>query len=122
MKALTIMLAGALLMAAVGNARAHSFPASETPPAGATLSAAPPQVAIRFDAPIEHLFAQLRVLNPTGKNVAAVTPEIDADSLTLSVKLPALQPGHYTVEWAVVCIDTHHTNGSYEFTVTGVRS
>ena len=33
----------------------------------------------------------------------------------MSVKVPALKPGDYTVKWAVVGIDTHHTEGSYTF-------
>jgi methionine-rich copper-binding protein CopC len=98
-------------------AAAHSFPEKETPPAGATVSAPPAIVSIKFDAPIEHLFAQLQVLGPEGKNEVTEGPEIDPDGYTLSAKVPVLKPGAYEVEWAVVCIDTHHTNGSYEFTV-----
>jgi methionine-rich copper-binding protein CopC len=98
-------------------AAAHSFPEKEMPPAGATVSAPPAVVSIKFDAPIEHLFAQLQVLGPDGKNEVSEGPEIDPDGYTLSAKVPVLKPGDYRVEWAVVCIDTHHTNGSYEFTV-----
>ncbi len=32
-------------------------------------------------------------------------------------KVKPLTPGDYTVKWAVVCIDSHHTQGSYVFTV-----
>ena len=117
-----IALGGSLLAATILGAiaaSAHSFPAQETPAAGQTLSAPPSEVRIKFDAPIEHLFAQLQVLGADGKDEAAGSPEISGDGYTLAVKVPALKPGDYTVKWAVVCIDTHHTNGSYDFAVTG---
>jgi copper resistance protein C len=114
-----MVVAGSLLTltALLGGASAHSFPEKETPSAGETLPASPGAISIKFDAPIEHLFAQLQVVGPDGKDQAAGAPEIDSDGYTMRVALPALKPGAYTVKWAVVCIDTHHTFGSYEFTV-----
>lgn len=100
-------------------AAAHSFPSKETPAAGQTLTTAPTAISIEFDAPIEGLFARLEVVGADGRNRAVGAPEVSADGHTLSVKLSALTPGEYTVNWAVVCIDTHHTNGSYGFTVAG---
>ena len=119
------LLGGILLASIVGlaaAASAHSFPERETPSAGATLSQPPPQVAIKYDAPIEKLFASLEVLNSVGQNEAAAKPQVDPDGWTLSVPLNKLPPGEYTVRWSVVCIDTHHTQGSYSFTVEGTRS
>ncbi|MGH7000561.1 MAG: copper resistance CopC family protein [Stellaceae bacterium] len=104
-----------VMAAAIGSA--HSFPEKETPAAGAIVNAPPATVSIKFDAPIEQLFAQLQVLGPDGKDQVAGTPEIDPDGYTLRVNVPMLRPGDYKVTWAVVCIDTHHTTGSYEFTV-----
>jgi copper resistance protein C len=72
---------------------------------------------IKFDAPIEKLFAKLEVMGADGTNEAAGPPQVSDDGIRLSVKVPPLKPGDYTVKWAVVCIDTHHTNGSYIFTV-----
>jgi len=103
-------------------ASAHSFPEQEVPPAGATLTYPPTQVTIKYDAPIEKLFASLQVLNSAGQNEAAGAPEVSPDGWELSVPLNKLQPGEYTVQWRVVCIDTHHTQGSYSFTVAGTHS
>jgi copper resistance protein C len=122
MNALKVCLAVALSVVAAGNAAAHSFPESEIPAAGATLNASPGRVAIKFDAPIEHLFARLQVVDHEGKELVLGAPEVDAEGVTLSVKLPVLKPGQYTVEWAVVCVDTHHTYGSYQFIVGGAGS
>ncbi|MGH7914007.1 MAG: copper resistance CopC family protein [Candidatus Binataceae bacterium] len=98
---------------------AHSFPQKESPSAGQRLSASPSEVTIQFDAPIEKLFAKLEVLGAGGKLAKIGAPEIASGAMTLSVKVDTLKPGDYTVKWSVVCIDSHHTEGSYVFTVVG---
>jgi methionine-rich copper-binding protein CopC len=115
-----LLLAPALLAIAVSipiAASAHSFPEEESPKAGQSLAAPPSEVTIKFDAPIEKLFAKLEVTGAEGQNLALGAPQVSDDGIQLSVKLGALKPGDYTVKWAVVCIDTHHTNGSYTFSV-----
>jgi methionine-rich copper-binding protein CopC len=114
------LYAAALLAIVLSNpmaAGAHSFPEKESPSAGQSVSAPPSEVVIDFDAPIEKLFAKLEVAGTDGKDEAAGSPQVSDDGRRLSVKVPALKPGDYTVKWAVVCIDTHHTEGSYSFTV-----
>lgn len=111
-----------LVVGVAALASAHSFPEQQSPSAGATLSQPPAQVTIQYDAPIEKLFASLEVLNSTGQNEAANKPEVSPDGWKLSVALNKLPPGEYTVRWSVVCIDTHHTQGSYSFTVEEPRS
>jgi copper resistance protein C len=98
-------------------ASAHSFPEKETPAAGEKVTSPPSEVVIVFDAPIEKLFAKLDVMSADGQNLAVGSPQVSDDGIRLSVKVGALKPGDYLVKWAVVCIDTHHTNGSYPFTV-----
>ena len=98
-------------------ASAHSFPDKETPSAGQQVASPPSQVVVHFDAPIEKLFSKLEVTGPDGKNEAAGAPVVSDDGRELSVKVGALKPGDYQVNWAVVCIDTHHTQGSYTFSV-----
>ena len=107
----------AVSLTVLRRASAHSFPEKETPSAGQQLSAPPSAVTIRFDAPIEKLFAKLEVLDADGKPETIGPPQVDSAALTLSVKVAALKPGDYTVKWGVVCIDSHHTEGSYVFTV-----
>ena len=96
---------------------AHSFPEQETPSAGQKVASPPSEVVIKFDAPIEKLFAKLEVTGADGANQAIGAPQVSDDGIRLSVKVPLLKPGDYQVKWAVVCIDTHHTQGSYTFTV-----
>ena len=100
-------------------AAAHSFPEQEDPSAGATVPATPAQVTIKYDAPIEKLFDSLQVLDAAGQDKAAGAPQGSADGHELSVPVAPLSPGEYTVKWRVVGIDTHHTEGSYSFSVQG---
>jgi len=121
MKKLNIRLYAASLLAIVLSnpikAGAHSFPAQETPSAGQKVVSPPSEVVIKFDAPIEKIFAKLEVTGADGANQAVGAPQVSDDGIGLSVKVPALKPGDYTVKWAVVGIDTHHTEGSYTFTI-----
>jgi methionine-rich copper-binding protein CopC len=123
MKKLSMWLyAGALLAIVLSSpmlASAHSFPEEESPSAGQNVTSPPSEIKIKFDAPIEKLFAKLEVTGTDGKNEAAGEAQVSDDGRQLSVKVGALKPGDYTVNWAVVCIDTHHTEGSYTFSVGG---
>ena len=112
----------ASVLGIVATASAHSFPQQEVPPAGATLTDPPTEVTIKYDAPIEQLFASLEVLNSAGQNQAVGAPQVSSDGWELSIPVNKLPPGEYTVQWRVVCIDTHHTQGSYSFTVAGAHS
>ena len=121
MKTLSKCILAAALLAIVSSSNfvvfAHSFPEEETPSAGQKLTSAPSEVKIKFDAPIEKIFAKLEVVGADGKNLAVGDPAISDDGLHMSVKVNALNAGDYTVRWSVVGIDTHHTEGSYTFTV-----
>jgi len=114
---LFVVLLSAPTIAGAPAAQAHSFPEQETPSAGATLTTPPASVTIKYDAPIEKLFDSLRVLDAAGQDKTTGAPQVSADGYELSVPVAALGPGEYTVQWRVVCVDTHHTEGSYTFVV-----
>src|SRR5260370_29289694 len=120
MTTLKMCISAAAIAIAMSNAivaSAHSFPESETPSAGETVASPPSEVTINFDAPIEKLFAKLEVTGADGKNEAAGAPQISDDGRHPTVKVASLKPGDYAVKWAVVGIDTHHTEGSYTFSI-----
>ena len=121
MTTLKMCISVAAIAIAMSNAimaLAHSFPESQTPSAGQKVASAPTEVTINFDAPIEKLFAKLEVTGAEGKNEAVRAPRVSDDGRRLSVKVALLKPGDYTVKWAVVGIDTHHTEGSYTFSIS----
>ncbi len=98
---------------------AHSFPQEQHPSAGQALAAPPAEIRIKFDAPIEKLFAKLQVLDSEGKDHAVGAPAVSSNGVELIAKVEALKPGDYLVKWSALCVDTHRTEGSYSFTVGG---
>jgi copper resistance protein C len=114
-----LMLLVATVLLLPRAALAHAFPEAEEPKVGSTVTAPPQQVAIRFDAPIEALFSKLDVLDSSGQSEDEGTPQVNADTRTLTVNLKPLKPGDYTIKWSVVAKDGHRTEGSYTFTVAG---
>jgi methionine-rich copper-binding protein CopC len=99
-------------------ALAHSLPKSSTPAAGSTLPAAPAEVVIMFSEPLEPRFSSLQVKDADGNRVddgpAHTAP---GDATRFSVGLKPLPPGTYKVIWHATSVDTHKTEGSYDFTV-----
>ena len=116
---LTVLFLAIALTCVGGEARAHSFPEEQHPSAGQTLATSPAEITIKFDAPIEKLFAKVQVLDANGKDHAVGAPDVSSDGTVLTSKVEALKPGDYTVKWMVLCVDTHHSEGSYSFTVGG---
>jgi methionine-rich copper-binding protein CopC len=126
MRTVKMLVLGGLLFAAMANEVLLSwrtrFRRSKALARGQALETPPSQVTIKYDAPIEKLFASLQILGPASKDEAVGESEISSDQSTLSVKVSALKPGDYTVRWRVVGIDSHQTQGSYNFTVAGTKS
>jgi copper resistance protein C len=110
-------LVGCVIACYVCNAEAHVFPSKESPAAGATV-ASPAEVSIQFDGPLEPSFSTLSVEDPAGKRVETSPSKVDPNRPTdMSVKLPSLAPGRYTVQWSAVAADGHRTHGDYPFDV-----
>jgi methionine-rich copper-binding protein CopC len=100
-----------------GLAFAHVFPQKQEPGAGATVTS-PPAVTITFDGPLEPAFSTLTVTDASGKQVNTAKAIVDPQRPTvMSVALPALATGRYTVNWAAVAADGHRTHGDYRFDV-----
>lgn len=110
---LLIVLAGL-----AARADAHAFLQSAVPPVGGTASSVS-ELRLSFTEGLEPAFCSVTLDRSDGLPVAAVKAEPDPhDPKVLVVKLrQPLPPGRYKVEWRVVSVDTHHTQGDYEFTV-----
>jgi hypothetical protein len=111
---LTTLVAGFTLASV---AFAHVFPQKQEPGAGTTV-AAPAQVRVIFDGPLEPAFSSLTVTNASGKQVNTQKAAVDEHQpTTMTVPLPSLAAGHYTVHWIAVAPDGHRTHGDYGFNV-----
>ena len=98
---------------------AHAFLERASPPVGSELTAAPPDLSITFTEGVEPLFSTIEVHGANGSTIAIGKPHVASDSnQRLIAELPKLPPGVYTVIWHVTSVDTHKTEGKYQFTIT----
>ena len=96
----------------------HAFPLRADPRVGSTVSAPPAKVTIWFDSEIEGAFSKIEVYDAEKRRVDKNDPRVDPASRTrLEVDLAPLPAGKYEVHWAVLSIDTHVTEGRFNFTV-----
>jgi copper resistance protein C len=108
----------AFLLATQSLAWAHAFLDHADPKVGSTVTNSPPEVKIWYTQELEPAFSSIEVKNAEGKEVDKKDVHVDAkDKSLLEVSLPKLPPGTYTVTWHVVSVDTHRTQGHFEFTI-----
>ena len=109
-------LAGAVLLATP--AGAHAVLVRSTPPGRATLAEKPDRVQLWFNERLEPAFSSVSVWSSAGTQVdagdARVSPD---DARRLSVTLPPLPPGAYSVRYRVLSVDGHVVDSSFSFTL-----
>ncbi len=105
-----------LLVATVPAAFAHTHPAMMMPAPNETVPA-PDGVMIHFTEAVEPKFSQITVTDAGGHVVNKEASVVSADAKMISVILPKLSPGVYTVNWVAVAVDSHRSQGDYKFTV-----
>jgi methionine-rich copper-binding protein CopC len=109
------MLIVALLLAPPA-AQAHAQLDHASPKVGSTVAPAPKDVVLWFTEAVEPKFSSIEVVDDKGLAVQAGKASL-MGSAALRVPLKALAPGTYTVNWKVLSVDTHRTQGSFSFTV-----
>lgn len=112
--------AGAILAAAPAAASAHGRLESAAPATGGTVDVAPDTVRLTFNEDLEPAFSSVKVSDANGNAVTQDKAKVDASSpRVMTVALPKLAPGAYTVQWAAMTADAHRTKGTYTFRVKG---
>lgn len=101
-------------------AHAHAFLDHADPRVGSTVPGSPSLVKIWFTEELEGAFSKIQVFDAQGKQIDKKDVHVDpAHQDVMTVSLPKLPPGSYKVIWNAVAVDTHHTTGTFTFTVTG---
>jgi copper transport protein len=108
-----------LVIVAAAPAGAHAMLESTTPERGVSLHAAPREVVLRFNEPVEMEFGALRVYDAAGSEVQegnAFHP--GRDDRAVAVRLRAgLPDGGYTTTYRVISADSHPVSGGFVFGV-----
>ena len=108
----------ALFLALQSHAWAHAFLDHSDPKVGSTITNSPGEVKIWFTQELEPAFSSIEVKDAQGKEVDKKDVHVDArDKSLLEVSLPQLPAGTYAVIWHVASVDTHRTQGHFEFTI-----
>ncbi len=107
-----------LALAAAGHAEAHARLKAAIPAVGATVSAAPQQLRLKFSEAVEAKSAVVTVTTDAGASVGPAKVTADpADPAAIVATLPKpLASGAYKVEWTVTSDDAT-VHGGYPFEV-----
>jgi len=117
---LSLILTGALTVGAAAPAPAHAFLDHASPAVGSAVPTAPAAVTIWFTQGLEPAFSSVTVTDATGQRVDLGNVQIPpGHAEQLQVGLKPLPPGTYRVNWHVVSVDTHPTQGSFTFQIGG---
>ncbi|HVP99385.1 MAG TPA: copper homeostasis periplasmic binding protein CopC [Roseiarcus sp.] len=114
---LKIMASLAFALAAT-HAFAHAQLEKATPAVGGTVSA-PNEIRLEFSEGVEPKFTKVTLTGPGGASapVGAANVEAGHQNVLIVPIVKSLPPGVYTVHWRAVSVDTHHTQGDFNFTV-----
>ncbi len=113
----TILALLFLLLVAVPAAFAHAHPVTMTPAKDSTVSA-PGEVSMTFSEALEPKLSLLELQDNMGMTLSKAASVLDPkDAKHLTLALPTLAPGAYTVHWVSVATDGHRLEGKYSFTV-----
>jgi copper resistance protein C len=103
-------------------ALAHAILVKSVPAQRAALVEPPPRVELWFNERLEPAYSKASVTNEAGAQVdlrdVAVSTE---DPRRLSLSLPPLEPGRYTVSFRVLSVDGHVVESRLTFTVKDRR-
>ena len=97
---------------------AHAQLEKATPAVGATVASAS-EIRLEFSEGVEPKFTKVTLTGPGGAAAPLGAGRMEAGNQAVFI-VPISRPlsaGVYTVRWQAVSVDTHHTQGAFEFTV-----
>jgi methionine-rich copper-binding protein CopC len=107
-----------LLTGLASGASAHALLQKAVPAVGGTVRTSPTEIRLMFSEGVEISFSGINLRSESGAVPLGKASVAPGDNSTLVASVPkALKPGVYTVSWHCVSIDTHKTQGTFQFTV-----
>ncbi len=107
-----------LLLLGPVNSWAHAYLVKSIPTRRAVLSQAPARVQLWFNERLEGRFSQLSLWNAEGTQIDKGDLQVGPDDpKKLSVGVPTLLPGTYTMKYRVLSVDGHIVEGQFPFTL-----
>lgn len=104
-----------LLLFATGEAKAHAFLDHAEPRVGNKVAAPPREVTLWFTQKLEPAFSSVTVTNAAGERIDSGKARVSGTQMSVSLRPGGT--GTYHVNWQVLSVDTHRTNGNFTFQV-----
>lgn len=115
-----ILAALALLLLVPAEGWSHAYLVRSAPAARAVVSRSPERVQLWFNERLEPAYSRVSVWNREAERVDAGDVEVAPPERTrLSVGVPPLPAGTYTVKYRVLSVDGHVVEAEFAFTVRG---
>lgn len=99
------------------NVWAHASLVEATPPANSQLAEAPKSISLTFNERLESNLYYLRVYNENGEKVTDNKANMSKDQRTISLAIPNLKTGVYSVNYKVISADGHPVGETYIITI-----
>ncbi|WP_162848385.1 copper resistance CopC/CopD family protein [Paenibacillus nanensis] len=103
-------------------AGAHASLTNASPAPGAQLDSSPGQVVLTFNERLENKLFELQVFDQNGELVTNQPAALSENQSEISVALPRLPDGIYTVTYSVISADGHPIAESYIFSIGQLMS
>lgn len=114
----TAVAALVLTLASPRDAQAHAALVSSEPGSNSFLKAAPAELVMRFNEPLDTRASSVELISATGERLALGAPQFSDGNRAMSAQPPQLGPGVYSILWLnVSTIDGHGIRGSIPFTI-----
>jgi methionine-rich copper-binding protein CopC len=104
-----------LLLLAAGEATAHAFLERAEPRVGNKVAAPPREVTLWFTEKLEAAFSTITVTNAAGQRVDTGKARVSGNQMSVPVRPGGTRT--YRVNWHVLSVDTHTTDGDFTFQV-----
>ncbi len=104
-----------LLLFATVDAGAHAFLDRAEPRVGNKVASPPRQVTLWFTQKLEPAFSGVTVTNATGERIDVGKPRVSGNQMSVSLRPGGA--GTYRVNWHVLSVDAHTTDGNFTYEV-----
>jgi len=117
---LLVVLTLAVGMVWPGPAWSHAYLVRSRPAARAVVARAPERVRLWFNERLEPAYSRVSVWNGATQRVDAGDARVtESEPTELSVSVPSLPAGAYTVKYRVLSVDGHLVESEFVFSVRG---
>ena len=117
---LAVLAVPALLLLLPADGWSHAYLVRSTPAARTAVARAPERVQLWFNERLEPAYSRLSVWNRDGQRVDAGDVQVaPTEPKRMSVGVPPLPTGPYTVKYRVLSVDGHVVEAQFDFTVRG---